>query len=517
MEALHNSEYNWGMSLEPQHHACLGMENNKCSLVQGKGLGGTSSINAMLYTRGNSLDYDRWADEEELRSWCYDHVLPYFKKSEDVYLDHFDNKFHSKGGPLHVENVPHQSPLAKTFIEAANHFGAHTVDYNGRYQLGVGLTQATTSHGKRMSSAAAFLAPAVHRKNLDVSIESPVTEILIGEHTHEAKGVKYLKEGKIHTAKAKKEVILTAGLFNSPKLLMVSGVGPKAHLEQHGIPVKVPLEGVGKNLQDHMEFLGLNFLVNNTEALYHPDLKANLKLWLTEGKGPLTRTQNIEALAYLKTKASKEAKDYPDMELQFISRPFNSDNGQVFKRAVGLTDETYAAVFEPLHGHYIYAVHPVLLHPKSTGHVELSSKNPLHHPKIYGEHFSDPDAHDIETMVEGIKLALDVAQAEPFQKWGIKLAEVQVPGCEAHEHGSSDYWKCCVRKLTVPHSHGGTCKMGSSKDKKAVVDEHLKVHGVKGLRIADSSVIPNALSGHSTVPTIMIGEKAADLIKESWK
>lgn len=348
-----------------------------------------------------------------------------------------------------------------------------------------------------------------------------VTKILIGEHTHEATGVKYVTrhDGKPHIAKAKKEIILAAGIYNSPKLLKLSGVGPKEELEKHGIPVKVDLPGVGENLIDHITYMGLNFIVNETNVAEQlVDEKEALKLWVSEGKGPLASPHHVEALGYIKTGASKEQKEIPDVQVQFASQKFTPEDGQALRLGNHLTEETYNSAFKPLEGHYVYSLRPTLLHAKSKrGNVVLKSKNPFHWPVISGHHLTDADDHDIVTMLHGVRKALALGQTKGLQAHGAHLLEVPTPGCGAHEFGTDDYWKCSIRHLSVVEPQGGTCRMGPAKDKMAVVDTDLKVHGVTKLRVADSSVVPLSISGQYQATGIMIGEKASDLIKESWK
>ncbi|GLV38213.1 uncharacterized protein CBL_12859 [Carabus blaptoides fortunei] len=520
-QAMQHTDYTWGYTLQPQEHACLGMKGAQCSAVQGKALGGTSAVSSMLYTRGNQLDFDRWADDDHLQTWCYDHVLPWFKKSEDATLKQFDNKYHSQGGPLDVQESPYVGPLRESFLDGAKELGSPIIDYNGKHQLGFGPVQSTTLHGKRRSTGEAFLKPSSHRENLQVIPGAHATQILIGEHTHEAVGVKYVtrSDGKPHVAKAKKEVILAAGVYNSPKLLKLSGVGPTDELAKHGIPVKVDLPGVGENLIDHLTYIGLNYIANETSLSEHlVDQQEALKSWVSEGKGPLASPQHVEALGFIKTAASKEGKDIPDIQVTFSTETFTPEAGEALGLTNHLTEETYKAGFKPLEGHYVYSIQPTLLHAQSKrGTVSLKSKNPFHWPLITGHHLTDADDHDIVTLLHGVRKGLALGASKGLQAHGGHLMEVPSPGCGAHDFGSDDYWKCSIRHLAVVTPQGGTCKMGPAKDKLAVVDTHLKVHGVGKLRVADSSVVPLPISGHYQATAIMIGEKASDLIKESWK
>lgn len=534
---LQLTEANWGYHTEPQAKACLGitiifsltlfylfiiivisratgMENHVCPNPRGKSLGGTSAINSMLYTRGNQLDYDRWADEDA-KGWCFDDVLPYFKKSEDATIAHFDAKYHQRGGLLSVEDNQHRTPLTDAMLEAAHQLNQPHIDYNGQGGLGVSVAHVNTRRGKRDSTSSAFLQPASKRHNLKVLPLSQVTKIHIGEHTNEVKGVEYIHQGHLHLSKPKKEVILSAGPIASPQILMLSGIGPKQDLEKLEIPCKADLP-VGKNLQDHLAYLGINFLLNETK-IDEMEEKDALKQWLVDGKGPLS-SSGIEGLAYVKTKRSKETKDHPDIELVFASRHFDKEAAEFDKKITGISKEMHDALMVPLQGHKIWSIFPLLMHPKSVGAVTLRSKNPLDHPKIEGNYLSDEEGDDVHTMVEGIKAALKYGQTEAFKKHGCKIAAAAVPGCEKHPQGSDDYWVCAVRHYSRSvHHQVGTCRMGPHKDHRAVVDAHLRVHGIKGLRVADSSVIPFALTAHTNAPAVMIGEKASDLVKHAWK
>lgn len=488
------------------------MVDKKCACATGKALGGSTVINSMLYTRGNVRDYDLWADQGN-DGWCYKDVLPYFKKSENAHLHNFDRKYHSQGGPLQVEDPQYVSPMADLFLEAGEELGIKIVDYNGKEQLGFSKAQAMTKHGKRNSAAEAYLLPAKTRKNLIIKPFSHVTEVIINPHTKEAFGVKYLHDDKLYIAKADKEVILAAGAFNSPQLLMLSGVGPKEHLEELNIPLIHDLP-VGKHMKDHVVFLGLNFILGE-EKHEETDPKQNLIEWLREGKGPMAAI-SIEGLGYIKTEASKDKADYPDVELIFS--PKSHYSGETENSNIRIKKEVYETMWKPLEGHKTFSISVMPTHPKSIGHLKLKSKDPLHWPVMYNNQLSDPDDHDMETMLAGIKKAIAIAETTPFKKLGAHLNTQPVAGCEQHEFGSDDYWKCSARHVSISLRHQtGTCKMGPETDKEAIVDHKLQVYGIHKLRVADASVIPVSITGHLHAPTVMIGEKAAELIKHDWK
>lgn len=512
---LLTTPYNWGMTTEPEETWCKGMVDHKCPMATGRALGGSSAINAMLYTRGNSKDYDKWSDAGN-DGWCYNDVLPYFKKSQDAHLKHFDRKYHSQGGPLQVEDQQYSTYLSEAFVGASKEKGLKEVDVNGKEQIGVSRPTLSSKHGKRQSSSAAFLEPAQLRKNLVVKPFSLVTKILISPHTKEATGVKYLHDGKLHVAKAGKEVVLSAGAINSPKLLMLSGIGPKNDLEALGIE-HVHDSLVGHNLKDHPLFIGLVVVMNETLAPHDASKpRESLEAWLKDGKGVLSST-GAEGLAFIKTPKSKDVADVPDVELIALRGSYTTGHEETARKH-RINEETYKTMFQPLEGKSVFTLGVLPLHPKSTGVVKLKSKDPLHNPLIFAKQFSDLDDHDVDTVVAGVKKAADLIDTESLHKLGAHMADHPVHGCEKHEFNTEDYWKCAVRTLSVSmNDYTGTCKMGPHTDKEAVVDHQLKVHGIGKLRVADASVIPVTISGHVNSAAVMIGEKAADMIKEDWK
>ncbi|KAI4454896.1 glucose-methanol-choline gmc oxidoreductase [Holotrichia oblita] len=298
---LLNTPYNWGYKTEPQEKACLGSEDDRCKINTGRAMGGSSAINRMLYTRGNAKDYDIWSDLGN-DGWCYRDVLPFFKKSEDAHLHKFDRKHHSQGGPLYVEEPQYNSHMREAFLEAGHELGYKTIDYNGEEQIGFAVPQLVTKNGRRNSVSKAYLEPAKNRKNLAVRPFSQVTQIIIAKHTKEATGVKYIHQGKLFVAKNKKDIILSGGAINSAQLLMLSGIGPKEHLERVGLDCVQDL-AVGHNLNDHVAFTGLNFISN--ETIPEENQKDNLISWLKDGKGPLSHG-DVEAFAFLKSEISKD-------------------------------------------------------------------------------------------------------------------------------------------------------------------------------------------------------------------
>lgn len=475
-------------------------------------MGGSSAINGMLYTRGNAKDYDIWSDLGN-EGWCYRDVLPFFKKSEDAHLHHFDRKHHSQGGPLNVEEPHHNSHVREAFLEAGHELGYKTIDYNGEEQIGFAVPQLVTKSGRRNSVSKAYLEPAKNRKNLAVRPFSQATQIIISKHTKEATGVKYIHQGKLFIAKNRKEIILSGGSINSPQLLMLSGIGPKEHLERVGLDCVQDL-AVGHNLKDHVAFLGLNFVSN--ETVPEENHKENLISWLKDGKGPLSHV-GIEAFAFLKTEISKDLPDYPDIDFKLLPHPMNIGHEAV-KNEFNIRKELYDTIWAPNEGKLGCTILVVLPHPKSVGVVKLHSKDPLNYPIINGNYLTDEEHIDRDTILAGIKKALALTGTEAFKKLGLHLNEHKILGCANHAHDTDEYWKCAIKHLTVSLSTpSGTCKMAPETDKEGVVDNQLRVRGIHKLRVADGSVIPNAVTAQIEAPEVMIGEKAADVIKHQWK
>lgn len=487
------------------------------SWPRGKVLGGTSVINYMIYTRGHPTDFDRWASQGN-PGWSYADVLPYFMKSEKANnLSRIDPQYHGFDGPLSVSDS-FRTPLAQSFIDAGKQMGYDEVDYTGPNTFGFSNVKTTTYQGRRHDVASAFIEPYRYRKNLHVVTESMVTKILINGKTRQAYGVRFENNGKIYTAIAKKEVILSAGCYFSPQLLMLSGIGPKEHLTELGIPLLQELS-VGQNLHDHLTYMGLPLLVNDTTAMHFTDLfnPLNFLQWLKSGTGPFGSVGGVEGLAYIKTDESTDITNYPDAELIFAGSYITLDLGLVIAKSWGIANDAYQKYMSRLHGKRVFTIMPMLLHPKSTGWLKLRSRNPYDAPKFYGNYFSDPEKKDLKTMISAIKFILQLIQTPAFQRHGVRINEIPVPGCESLTNDFDAYWECAARTFSVTlHHQVGTCKMGPNTDPHAVVDPRLNVYGVSRLRVADTSIIPFALSAHTNAPSIMVGEKAADLIKEDW-
>lgn len=513
---LQLSKLDWQYKTQPSNKACLGMKNNQCNWPRGKVLGGSSVLNYMLYVRGNRHDYDNW---ESLGNtgWGYNNVLHYFKKSEDnrnPYLA--KNPYHGRGGLMTVQESPWHSPLVAAFVEAGREIGYENRDINGEKQAGFMIAQGTIRRGSRCSTAKAFLRPIRLRKNFHLSMKSHVTKVVIEPGTMRAHTVEFVKNGKVFRIRARREIILSAGAINTPQIMMLSGIGPKAHLEKHDIRVLQDLP-VGENLQDHVGMGGLSFLVDKPVAIIQDRFNptALTMQYVLRERGPMTTLGGVEGLAFVHTPYSNNSIDWPDIQFHMAPASINSDNGARVKRVLGLKESLYQEVYKPIANKDTWTIMPLLLRPRSRGWVRLSSSNPFHYPLINANYFDDP--FDVKTLVEGAKIALRVANAKVFKQFGSRVHQRPMPNCKKYKIYSDDYLECQARTISMTIYHPcGTAKMGPAWDPEAVVDPRLRVYGVRGLRVIDASIMPTISSGNTNAPVIMIGEKGADLIKEDW-
>lgn len=518
------THFNWKYKIEKNtnHSQCLAMYNDECPCPRGKGLGGSSILNYMIYTRGNKKDYEEY-EAAGNKGWGYQDVLPYFLKSENNTSEFLDSNIHSHGGPLKVTNIPYPNLLTEKLIQASCELGYPNYDYTGNNPGTEGFSklQATITKGQRCSANRAYLKSVKERtwKNLHISIFSHVTRILIDPNTKRAHGVEFSKNGVKRVVLAKKEVILSAGAIGSPQILLLSGVGPEEHLREYDINVVSNLRGVGQNMDDHHAFFGLTFVMNRTKTGSTIEKSVvtmdQFLKWLKLGRGPLSVPGGVTGIGYLNTKYNTD-KSRPDTEYLFSIGSFNSDAGRILRKSMNIRKDVYDSIYGNINNRESWSLIPVVLKPKSKGSVTLKSKNPFKYPRISYDFFAYEE--DINVMLEGIKNVIRISETDAFRSIGSQLHKTPIRDCAHFEFGCDDYWKCAMKYFTASFYHQcGTCKMGPQEDSMAVVNDQLQVYGVTSLRVVDSSIFPSVPSAHLYAPTVMVAEKAADMIKETWK
>ncbi|XP_035775488.1 glucose dehydrogenase [FAD, quinone]-like [Anopheles albimanus] len=512
---LQNYGINWDYRTKPSNTSCLGFKNNQCRLPRGKVMGGSSVLNYMIYTRGNRRDYDQWANLGN-PGWSYQDVLPYFRKLERNRVPGADPAYAGRNGPQTISYTRYQSDIATAFVKASIAAGLPYVDYNGRTQIGTSYVQTTTKDGRRESTNSAYLYPIHDRPNLHIRRNAQVTKILIDRGSKQTTGVQFYADGRYHKVGARREVLLSGGAIGSPQLLMLSGVGPAKHLRQKGIDPIVNL-AVGYNFQDHIAPGALTFLVNRTETITNERMfrLENLEQFQHQHRGLLTSSGGCEAITFYDSDHSLASDAWPDLELLLIGGTNAAE--PIFQRNFNYKPQTYERLFGEIERRQLegYTVFPLTLRPRSRGRIRLASANPFEHPIIVPNYLADP--YDLDRAVRGIRKAIELSRTGPLQRYGARLLEIPMPGCERFVFDSDEYWKCFARHATYTiYHHVGTCKMGPDSDRMAVVDARLRVRGITGLRVIDASIMPMVPTGHTNGPTIMIGEKGADMIKQDW-
>ncbi|CAG9791390.1 unnamed protein product [Diatraea saccharalis] len=505
----------WGYKTEPQYEACRGYKNRRCAWPRGKTLGGSSSINAMFYVRGNKYDYQEWADQGNY-GWSYDDVLPYFKKSENYSGDSTEDtrKYHGSNGYLHVENDENMDNLEKLILNAVNELGIPILDdVNAYSQMGVSKSWMTIKEGMRHSTARAFLSPIKHRRNLHVVKNGYVTKLIFIPNTNKVTGVLISKDGKEVIVNAKKEVIVSAGAINTPQLLLLSGIGPSKQLKYLNINVKSDLP-VGQNLQDHL-FVPFYYTlpgIGNTTTLNN--FATEFVRYITTRKGTLSDTSPHRIITFYNTTDNRSSN--PDVQFHYLVFPPSLYNVIDILKHHDLSEEIQEKYRKINDVNFIIVVYCTVLQPKSKGKVILKSKDPYEYPLIYANYFDDPE--DMTTLINGFKQHVaKLGETNTLKNSGFKLEWLDIDECKEYKKGSYEHLECYCRQMTFSLYHPvSTARMGPIDDKNSVVDPDLRVKNIKNLRVIDASIMPNIVRGNTNAPTIMIGEKGADLIKEFW-
>ncbi|XAE45060.1 choline dehydrogenase [Nguyenibacter vanlangensis] len=475
---MHSKRFNWFYESEPEPH----LDGRRMHTPRGKGLGGSSSINGMVYVRGHALDYQEWEDAGAA-GWGYRHVLPYFRRAEDCAEG--DDSYRGRGGPLHTQYGTLDNPLHDAWMKAGEQAGyGRTGDYNGFRQEGFDRMSMTVRRGRRWSTANAYLRPALKRPNLTLETHARATRILF--EGRRATGLAYTRRGVAHEARARREVILCGGPINSPQLLKLSGIGPAAELRDHGITVLADRPGVGENLQDHLEFY-FQVACRQPITLYSamsPWARARIGLrWLLFKDG-LGATNHFESCGFIRSRAGIR---YPDIQFHFLPLAVTYD-GKGLARSHG------------------YQAHVGPMRSKSRGWVRLRSADPAEKPKIQFNYMSHPD--DWTEMRACVRLTREIFAQPAFDPF--RGEELQ-PGAACVTDEQIDAF---VRQRVESALHPScTCAIGAVDDPMAVVDPQTRVIGVEGVRVVDSSIMPRVTNGNLNGPTIMIAEKAADHIR----
>ncbi|MEO1026297.1 MAG: GMC family oxidoreductase N-terminal domain-containing protein [Pseudomonadota bacterium] len=482
-KTMGNPKTDWGYETEPDP----GLNGRKLKWPRGRVLGGSSSINGLLYVRGQAADYDHWRQLGNV-GWGWDDVLPLFKRAE-TYAGG-DDELRGRAGPLSVSDSAVSRECVDRYLDAAVNAGfPRNADYNGASQEGVGHFQLTMRNGRRCSSAVAYLGPARRRTNLEILTHCAAERIEFDGAR--ATGIKVIHKGVPKTIRARREIILSSGSLASPQLLMVSGIGDPDMLRPHGVDVRAALPGVGKNLQDHLQArpvykTSLSTINTEINSLFKQGLIA--LHYAATRTGPMTMAASL-GTAFLKTRPDLEQPD-----IQFHVQPFSAD-------AKGMAKP---------HDFNAFTASVLQLRPESTGHIELRSANMQDYPAIHPNYLATKT--DQDTIVEGIRIARRIARTEPAASC---VTDEFTPGWSMPDDDYDALLNWARDTATTIYHPTGTCKMG--RDPMAVVDDRLRVKGVEGLRVADASIMPVIVSGNTNAPTMMIGEKASDMILEDAK
>ncbi|KAK3102139.1 hypothetical protein FSP39_009089 [Pinctada imbricata] len=505
---LQRTDVDWSFATKPQKESLKAFQDNINFWPRGRVLGGSSCLHMMAYVRGSRHDYDQWA-KEGCDGWSYKDVLPYFIKSEDNRVPWLqDSLYHGTGGQLTV-SADTVTDLSTYYGDAMQELGYNIVDINGARQIGFQRNTLTTKDGIRVSTASSFLKMAENRPNLYVSINSHVTKVILKKQA--AVGVEMIRSNRKFSVYAKREVVLSAGAVGSPQILMLSGIGPKKHLQSlNAIAADLP---VGQNLQDHI-FVPIYFFPNVSLTITEEKVNSfwNKMLYSIAGKG-YSAASGTDGVSFINTDDSSP-NAYPNIQLTFHSTFFPAMIKGVATNVLNVRKEVEDIIIKMAeHNENGFTVLPALLRPRSTGTITLQSADPFDSPLIDPQYFTQQE--DMDALMKGVKKALELGNTKTFQSLGIDLKDtfIPFPECKKYDVPSDGYLECYLRHYATHFNHPtSTCRMGRSSDPTAVVDEALRVKGISNLRVVDASVMRNVVAGNTNAPTIMIAEKAADMI-----
>uniref|UniRef100_A0A6M2D3Z6 Putative glucose dehydrogenase ovary overexpressed n=1 Tax=Rhipicephalus microplus TaxID=6941 RepID=A0A6M2D3Z6_RHIMP len=505
--ALMGTKMNWEYLPVPQKNACLSVVNNVCPWAKGKALGGSSAINFMLYVRGNPRDYDDWRNKFGAEGWAYEDVLHHFKSIEKTMIPNASEQYRGTSGEIPVTYPNYETDLPGKFLRGCEQLEYDIIDYNGESQEGCSKVQTNTYNGERQSAAKVFIDPVLHRENLHVALKSHVTKVLI-DGEKRATGVSFSFGGATFNITATREVIISAGAVGSPQLLLLSGIGPKQDLEKMQIPVVIDLP-VGENLQDHVHIDGVAGKLPSPHGIG----LFNLPLVFDWRSGPASIPGTIEALAFVSTKFVDASLKFPDVQISLQSIATTHPLFRVYLELMGFRQDVIDQYYLSARNDFGFALAPVMNRPESRGFVKLSTTDPFDQPIIDPRYMTHPQ--DIKVAVEGVKIALDLMRSDPMRSIGAEPWSIPLKACALKGPIWSDaYLTCFVKHMAHTTWHACcTCPMGN--DRRAVVNHELKVWGVQKLRVVDASVMPTIVTGNLNVPTLMIAQKAAAMIRDA--
>ncbi|ODM90440.1 Glucose dehydrogenase [FAD, quinone] [Orchesella cincta] len=517
---VNRPEVDWMHKTVAQKRSSTLAHFKRASWSAGKGLGGSGNLDYAMHLRGSPRDFDNWAKLVNDKAWGYENLLPYFQRHENFLGNTTDPQAHAEGGELTIQ-LPAYRPLATEFVWAGKELGYPNVDLNGRFTEGFDELYYPIRRGEKQTTYKTFVEPIKRRQNLTIRKFATVSKLLLRKNDNGAYGLEYERHGKKYTVYAYRETILCAGTIQSPKLLLVSGIGPKRHLEDVGVKPLVNLP-VGRNLQDHLAvYVGPFFIKEPLSFLFDRDVTAKSFFeYGTYGSGPLTSTgfQAVGLIASSFAKARGE-KGWPDLQLLLNGVSVHANYATDMAHAYGLQEETLKKYYKHAAGRHSFHIVVSLGRPYARGEIRLASRNPSSPLIIDPKYLEDPWEFDSKTMVEGVKRAVEIVEGTTkFQNLGGTFTHEVFPGCENSKFRSDEYWECYIRQYTVSLNNPvGTCTMGPNDSPHAVVDSELRVIGANNLRVVDASVMPSIVGGGTQAATVAIAEKGAEAILDYWK